>query len=216
LKYNFARTADLQRNLEAVSGLDLSYFFNQWYSGEGYPSFNVQWSQDAGNKATITINQTTSVPSSVSFFQVPLALTFKNTTQAKTIVISHNVNNQVVMADIGFRGDTVLIDPDLYLISKNNKSVHAKSIEPQTEFVTVSPNPFTDKINIIFKQGEEKKILIQLYDNFGHFIVNDHFTGSSTDQTYTISAPNLAAGTYLLRITFNGKVTTRYMVKTAN
>jgi aminopeptidase N len=213
LKYNFARTADLKRNLEVVSGLDLSYFFNQWYSGEGYPSFNIQWSQDANNKATITIDQTTSVPSSVSFFQVPLALSFKNATQQKTIVVQNNVKNQVVTADIGFKADTVLIDPDLYLISKNNKSIHTSPPEI-SEPVTVSPNPFTDKINIHFQQAEGKKILIQLYDNFGHFIVNDNFTGISSDQTYTLTAPNLAAGTYLLRITVDDKVTTRYMVKT--
>ena len=180
---------------------------------QGYPSFNVQWSQDANNKATITIDQTTSVPSSVAFFQVPLALSFRNATQEKTIVVQNNVKSQVVTADIGFKADTVLIDPDRSLISKNNKSVHTKSIEPETESVTVSPNPFVDKINIIFKSAEGKKILIQLYDNFGHFIVNDNFTGTSADQTYTLTAPNLAAGTYLLRITFNGKVTTKFMVK---
>jgi aminopeptidase N len=214
LKYNFARTADLQRNFESASGLDLSYFFNQWYSGEGYPSFNVQWSLDANNKATITIDQTTSVPSSVSFFRVPLALSFKNSTQEKTIVVQNDVKNQVVTADIGFKADTVLIDPEHYLISNNNKSLHTKPIEPEIESVTVSPNPFTDKININFKQAEGKKILVQLYDNFAHFIVNDKFTGISSNQTYTLTAPNLAAGTYLLRITFDGKVTTRYMVKT--
>jgi hypothetical protein len=193
--------------------MDLNYFFNQWYSGEGYPSFNIQWSQDANNRATITIDQTTSVPSSVSFFQVPLVLSFKNASQEKTITVQNNVKNQVVTADIGFKADTVLIDPDLYLISRNNKSVHTKSIEPETESVTISPNPFTNKININFKKADGKKILVQLYDNFGHFIVDHNFTGSSSDQTYTITAPNMAAGTYLLRITFNGKVTTRYMVK---
>jgi hypothetical protein len=214
LKYNFARTEDLQRNLEAASDSNLSYFFNQWYTGEGYPSFNVQWSQDANNEATIIIDQTTSVPASVSFFQVPLALLFKNATQEKTIVVQNNVKNQIVSADIGFKADTVLIDPDLYLISKNNKSVHTKPIEPETESVTVSPNPFADKININFKQANGKKIFVQLYDNFGHFIVNDNFIASSNDQTYTLTAPNLAAGTYLLRITFDGKVTTKFMVKT--
>ncbi len=214
IEYNFARTEDLQRNLEAASGLNLTYFFNQWYSGQGYPSFAVQWSQNLSNKATITINQTTSVPSSVSFFQVLLPLTFKNATLQKTVMVQNNVNNQVVTADIGFKADTVLIDPDLYLISNNNKSIHTISTQPETtEPVTVSPNPFTDKINISFQEAEGKKILIQLYDNFGHSIVHDNFTGS-IDQTYTLTVPNLAAGTYLLRITVDDKVTTRYMVKT--
>ncbi len=145
---------------------------------------------------------------------MPLALKFKNATQEKTIVVQHNTNNQVVSADIGFKADTALIDPDLYLISNNNKSIHTISTQPETtEPVTVSPNPFTDKINISFQEAEGKKILIQLYDNFGHSIVHNNLTGS-IDQTYTLTVPNLAAGTYLLRITVDDKVTTRYMVKT--
>ena len=32
-----ARTADLQRVLEAELGRPLGYFFQQWFRGEGYP-----------------------------------------------------------------------------------------------------------------------------------------------------------------------------------
>ena len=38
VSYGFARTADLKRNLELTSGINLSYFFNDWFSGQGYPS----------------------------------------------------------------------------------------------------------------------------------------------------------------------------------
>ena len=45
LSYGFAKTADLKRNLEAVSGIDLKEFFDDWFYGQGYPSYNVQWTQ---------------------------------------------------------------------------------------------------------------------------------------------------------------------------
>jgi aminopeptidase N len=35
--YGFATTADLKRNMEQASGKDLTYFFNEWFSGQGYP-----------------------------------------------------------------------------------------------------------------------------------------------------------------------------------
>ena len=41
--YGFARTADLKRNLEQASGQDLTEFFNDWFVGQGYPSYNVEW-----------------------------------------------------------------------------------------------------------------------------------------------------------------------------
>ena len=64
--YGFARTTDLKRNLEQTSGQDLTNFFNQWYSGQGYPSYNVQWSNSGAGNVWIKMNQTTS-HSSVPF-----------------------------------------------------------------------------------------------------------------------------------------------------
>ncbi len=214
LKFNFAKTADLQRNLEAVSGLDLTYFFNQWFTGQGYPSFTVNWSQDLSNNVTINLSQTTSHPS-VSFFQVPLALKFKNATQEKTIIVQHTINNQVVIENIGFKADTVLIDPDKQLISKNNKSVHTfAKLSGLNATVTVSPNPFIDRLNVSLKDAAGKKVLLQLFDNAGHITAQNQLTCSSNKETSTLSIPrNLPPGSYLLRVTVDDKVTVHALIK---
>jgi len=74
--YGFARTADFKRNMEEISGQNLTTFFNQWYLGEGYPSYNVQWSELGSSSVKIKISQVTSDPS-VSFFEMPVPLKFK-------------------------------------------------------------------------------------------------------------------------------------------
>lgn len=210
LQYNFARTTDLQRHLETVSGLYLDYFFNQWYSGQGYPSFNVKWSLDANNKATITISQTTS-HSSVKFFRVPLQLTFKNGTQEKAIVVDNTINNQVVTADIGFKANTLLIDPNQYLISKNNKSTFLGVIK---EFVNVSPNPFRNKIEITLQRSNAKKILLQLFNSTGDLVASSSPATAEGVQKYTFNiSQDLAAGNYLLHITVDGKTVIKNVVK---
>ena len=210
LQYSFARTPDLQRNLEEVSGLDLDYFFNQWYAGQGYPSFTVQWSQDANNRATITITQTTS-HSSVKFFRVPLQLTFKRGSQEKTIVVDNTINNQVLTADVGFKASKLLIDPNQYLISKNNKAVY---VEAPKEFVTVSPNPFTDKIEITLHQNYPDKILLQLFNSNGDLVASSNPESVKGTQKYTLKVPiDLAAGTYILHMTIDGKTITKNVVK---
>jgi aminopeptidase N len=58
--YGFAKTADLKRNLEQTSGQNLTNFFNQWYSGQGYPTYNVQWSNSGSGNVWIKMNQATS------------------------------------------------------------------------------------------------------------------------------------------------------------
>lgn len=121
ISFGFARTSDFQRNLEKVSGVMLDQFFKDWLYGQGYPSYNVAWSVVGNEHVRIKIRQTSSDPS-VKFFALPLALQFKNKTQQKTIVLDNKINGETVIKKIGFVADTVIIDPEYWLISKNNRS----------------------------------------------------------------------------------------------
>jgi hypothetical protein len=120
--YGFARTADLKRNLEQTSGQNLTNFFNQWYSGQGYPTYNVQWSNTGSGDVWIKMNQVTSHVS-VPFFELPVALKFKNATQQATVVVDNLFNGEIFIKSIGFVADSIFIDPDAWLITRNNTSV---------------------------------------------------------------------------------------------
>lgn len=49
----------LRLAMEAVSGLDLNWFFNQWYYGSGHPYLDIQYSWDAATRAqTVYVRQT--------------------------------------------------------------------------------------------------------------------------------------------------------------
>jgi len=117
--YGFARTADLKRNLEQASGQDLTNFFNQWFSGQGYPTYNVQWSNAGSGNVWIKMNQTTS-HSSVPFFELPVALKFSNGSQTATVIVNNTSNGEEFIKSIGFVATSVTIDPELWLITKNN------------------------------------------------------------------------------------------------
>lgn len=120
LSYKFATTADLKAHLEAVGGQDLTYFFDQWFEGQGYPTYNIEW-QPNGNNVNFKIKQTTS-DASVGFFQLPVPLLFRNNTtnQEKLIVVNNTANNQNFTETLGFVAETVTIDPEYWLISKGN------------------------------------------------------------------------------------------------
>jgi aminopeptidase N len=95
LRYGFAKTDDLKRYLEQVSGKDLTTFFKEWFYGRGYPSYNVQWSQIGNNYVKIKMDQTTSHPS-VGFFELPVALKFKNASQEKTIIVNNKFSGAYI------------------------------------------------------------------------------------------------------------------------
>jgi hypothetical protein len=120
LAYGFATTNHLKSHLESVSGKNLTYFFDQWYTGQGYPSYQVQWSP-SGNSVEVKLSQVTS-HASVGFFQLPIPLLFKNsvTAQQKLVILNNTSNGQLFTEDLGFTADAVEFDPDVWLITKNN------------------------------------------------------------------------------------------------
>lgn len=67
------------------------------------------------------MNQTTSHVS-VPFYELPVPLLFKNATQQATVVVDNTVNGEVFYKSIGFIPDTVIIDPNYWLITRNNTS----------------------------------------------------------------------------------------------
>jgi hypothetical protein len=127
--YGFARTADLKRNLEKTSGKNLTYFFNEWFSGQGYPSYNVQWTNFGSGNVWIKMNQVTFHPS-VSFFELPVALRFQNATQEANVVVDNTVNGETFVKSIGFIADTVFIDPEAWLITRDNSTQKLPAVLP--------------------------------------------------------------------------------------
>jgi hypothetical protein len=120
LVFHFARTQHLKAHLEAASGKDLTYFFDQWFTGQGYPSYQLEWSP-TGSSVQFKLSQTTS-HSSVSFFQLPVPVLFRNATtgQEKLVVANHTSNGQTFTENLGFAAETAVIDPDYWLISRSN------------------------------------------------------------------------------------------------
>ncbi|QRR00979.1 M1 family aminopeptidase [Dyadobacter sandarakinus] len=120
LAYGYAATSDLQAHLELASGRDLDYFFDQWFNGQGYPSYQVEW-YPAGNAVEIRLSQTTSHPS-VGFFRLPVPLLFRNTVsgEQKLVVLDHTASGQLFKQVLGFVADEVVFDPEVWLLSANN------------------------------------------------------------------------------------------------
>ena len=57
-KHSTALTADLQDAVEASSGRDLDWFFDQWLRRPGYPELDIEWSTDTtGRHVSVSVVQ---------------------------------------------------------------------------------------------------------------------------------------------------------------
>ena len=90
--YGFGRTRDLQNELELASGKDLNEFFADWYYGEGYPSYTINWTQEA-DSVTFWVSQQTS-HLSVPFFEMPIPIQVSYLGGSQTFVMQHTSQDQ--------------------------------------------------------------------------------------------------------------------------
>ena len=68
-EYGTAEATQLRLAMEAVSGRDLNWFFNQWYFGNGQPKINVAYDYNSSiKKVKVTVVQTQS-----NLFEFPFA-----------------------------------------------------------------------------------------------------------------------------------------------
>ncbi len=200
LAYGFARTSDLKRHLELASGKNLTKFFNDWYKNQGYPSYKVNWNMVGNNFVNIKMDQTTSHPS-VSFFELPVALKFKNATQEQTIIVDNKSNGEVFLKNISFVPDTVLIDPGYWLITRNNSTVKLPAVNFPANTIKVGANPFKDKFTIqLYNVTSSPTLTAILYNSIGQRVAVQNIVLLNGDALVDIPTSNLASGQYVLKI----------------
>lgn len=206
LAFKTAKTEDLQRNLEAESGENLSEFFKDWYKGEGYPNYTARWYQPQGRQLRIQLSQTQSHPS-VSFFEMPVQILLRGSGQEKLVRLEHTLNGEIFSLDPGFTVDTLIIDPQQWLITRDNRSIKSSSPIGANQF-SAYPNPAREKVTLAFPISVSGFVLVELYDALGRKLYSQSVQAMGSPQ---LNLNKYAAGVYWLRATGEGIDETRQL-----
>jgi hypothetical protein len=200
LKGKSAKTPQLIDHFEAASGQNLSGFFNQWYYQQGYPSYKIIWDQ-SGSVLTATVNQTQS-HASVPFFEMPIPIQFKSLNKDTTIIFNHSFSGQVFSRSINFKVSQAEFDPELRLLSYNNKiNSVCDFLIPKAE-IKLYPNPAGSFITIaVIPMGTEVEN-IQIVDARGN-ILNNPIKQFFVSQPITVNIETLNPGIYQMVIKTN-------------
>ncbi len=208
LANGYATTQDLKNHLEAVSGLDLTEFFDVWFYGEGFPSYYLNCSIINETQMQVTIEQTQSHPS-VEFFKMPVPVKFYGPEKDTTIVFDHRYTGQEFLIDPGFVPDSLTIDPEMWLISGNNHyTLGVNELNEQT--VTISPNPVKEILNLSLEKSNAKTNY-QIFDISGNTVLTGGLNRGQA--SYRINVSNLPTGNYLLRVEEGDKRFSRKFIK---
>ncbi|MFH1298152.1 MAG: M1 family aminopeptidase, partial [Bacteroidota bacterium] len=206
LAFGFARTTDLKAHLEATSGQDLTWYFEDWYTGQGFPSYQIQWDQ-AGDTITLKIDQTQSHPS-VSFFELPLSILIMNEMQDTTLRLDHTFSGETFMIHLPFSVDSVLFDPDLWLISANNSVIGSIPEIELGSSISVMPNPTDDLLHILFSKLFET-MTVQVLDVSGKLLQE---TDASHMRSILLNFQGRSRGIYFIRLQAGSAITVKKVV----
>ena len=122
-KFKAAEAHHLRLAFEEVSGMDLTWYFNQWYFGNGHPKLDIQYKYNEGIKqATVIVKQTQGTG---KIFRIPTFIDVYNgkTRTRNQVWIEHAVDSfsfaSATKPDlINFDGEKILLCE-----KKENKSL---------------------------------------------------------------------------------------------
>lgn len=197
LAFGYARTDDLIAHFEYVSDINLSTFMQNWYYGEGYPTYALSWTP-AEIGVAFTINQTTS-HASVPFYEMPVPIQFIGNNRDTIITVQHSFSGQSYYLVPGFEVLEVVVDPDLWILA--NKNVN---LDPDAEIdiyeIKLFPNPVLgNTLNISIRNPAFHAQSWEIFDVAGKKIISQQPT-QGVRNSFEINVGQLAPGMYVLRL----------------
>lgn len=199
-----ASGADFRDFLTTASGIDFTDFFDQWYYGQGFPTFDVTWWQD-GDSLKIIADQTGS-SASTPLFKTPIEYKIRFSDLSDTIVrVFHGNLTENYSIYLTKNVSAIEVDPNNWLLNQEG-SIIVGTIESELNAnYFCYPNPVMDILNIRTETVQE----FTLSDISGKVVMKIQ---TSTGQN-NIDVSGLNSGLYWLRNNTDGRSTSKKIVK---
>jgi hypothetical protein len=187
---------DFMNVLNNVSGMDFTDFFDQWYFGEGYPTYSIVWSQNEGG-LNMEVSQTTSMPSVTPLFTNLVAYKFHFYSGGDTTVYlkqTDNVTNFTIpiTEEVGL----IQVDPDNWIVNQTGSIVTNVEEHDGPLSFEYSPNPANDKLNISFGKSSTLEREIGIYNLAGKELLSER----SMENNISFDISNFPTATYIIKV----------------
>ena len=185
--YGVAVTEDFKQIAEAVSGMDLTYFFNQWIYGENYPQYLVGWNtnQVSDTLTYLNIGIQQEPNTNPLFFTMPIQIQVKRANLPDTmVVIFNNQQNQSFSIQIKGPITQVFFDPKNFILKNASFAYSNDDIQQLYDFKLYQnyPNPFSTQggsasggnpgTTISWQSAVGSRQTIKLYDVLGLSLIH--------------------------------------------
>ena len=190
-----ARLNDFKLIAETVSGLDLTNFFNEWYYGEGFPTYSAEWNKIDDN-VIIELSHTSSKASVTPLFTNDIEIKVTGVSGlVETQIFTVNANTMSLSLPFTENVYSIQIDPNNWIlnhIGNITENTALVSIEENEDEILIYPNPVADKL---FISNTKQAKIVSLFDMNGNKVK----AVSLIDGLNSISVKGLSSGTYIVK-----------------
>ncbi len=196
---------DFRMIAEEVTGMDLEQFFAQWYYGEGYPKYDIEWYM-FDDMFNMYVTQSGS--SSTSFFEMTMdyKLTFFDGSDT-TIRLYQDTNLEHYAIDFGKQVAFIQVDPNSWTFERVNSLIVGSPEKSGLNYFSMHPNPASDQLNLAFSEDQIHKIAVS--DASGKLLVYSEVNGLY----HQLDISDLPAGLYFISVSNKSGTTTKKLIK---
>ena len=197
---------DFKAVTEDLSGKDFTDFFNQWYFGEGYPTFDIVYWQ-LNDTLFLNVNQTTSI-ASTPLFKMKMEYKIQWATGDTLINLYHSANTELFKIPLKKTVTGLVVDPNNWVV--NGYGFVDGISNPENIIFKIFPNPCKDYVQIYMANTENKNYILSVFDLVGKVIFTSNFSKSDS---LNINLSYLKKGIYFLQIRSGNKKTVQKFIK---
>ena len=179
-KNSVASVIEFKDFMATFTGINFNQFFNQWYYGEGYPTFNVKYAK-AGNVFYIKSTQTQSMASVTPLFITHLDYKISRVSKPDTIVrMLHSQLVENYTLTLTGTVTAVSVDPNNWILNKvvgptlDNTIITTGIEELEETIFNIGPNPTSDIVLVTLNNNNVYQF--ELTDVTGKLIAKKEFS----------------------------------------
>lgn len=186
---------DFRLVAEQITGLDLEYFFDQWYYGQGYPIYDFIWYMQ-GNELVLISTQSASTTATPFFnMYMDFRLNFSDDT-SDTIRLHQDENIKTFIIPVDKEVEGITVDPANWTFEKVNSLIVGSPEKSKPGFFSLYPNPATNTVTISMPFSGTENSTLRVFNTEGLQVISRTLSGNHSQ----IDVSGLTQGVYLVEM----------------
>lgn len=204
-KNSTASAIDFQNYYQQQTGINPTQFFNQWYYGEGYPTFSIRYNF-ANGQFFLKNTQTVSMPAVTPLFITPIEYRISRSGMADTIIrLQHNQSVETYTLALNGTVTAVQSDPKNWLINMQQSSIRDQTLGINPNPVAITEDSATLQRFGIWPNPVQNELQVQVPDGFGgRCLIMDAGGRVAVEQAvegaFRLDLHSLSKGVYLMQL----------------